>query len=427
MSALPSLRVLAAALALVASFRPAFANTWTVAPAPGPGVDFTNLQTAIDTVPAGDVLLVANGAYGAIVLTKGLSIFGSGNTITDEITIRDVSGGPRVALASLKCENLTVLDCERVVLVDDVTVLDTAPGTVVFVYNDPVVRIERCTDVRLHRVTASSTRKTLHDGGGDAVWVDHSRVELVRCDLTGRNGLPGQWSSKTYGGNGTAGVGVGAASDVHVSLSQLRGGNGGDGQHGPKSAFDVYAGKGGDGIYVFPDSRVLVTGQPSDMCRGGRVGRVTSGDLGFGLYRYGGTARVSGATFVSDPPTLPPISGWGPLVQPVPADPSLELLSGPQTPGSLVTFAVHAEPGSSVRLRIGRRPIVEDLPFSAEDRLVENLRSYNLGVVPPSGDVFAEVVLSELAPLGALVVFQAACIETSSATEMSQSLPLIVR
>jgi hypothetical protein len=237
---------------------------------------------------------------------------------------------------------------------------------------------------------------------------------------------------------------LGANANVHVALSQLHGGRGGDYIVQSIDPFLFYPGDGGDAIRAQgPNAKLLVTGQVADLCRGGNAGvarRVfppsilDEGVSGRALRLAAGcSARVSGATFQAGgigsgtTPSGPAIVSFGALSQPVPADPSLELLAGPHAAGSLVTFAVHAQPGSSVRLRYGRRPIVEDLPFSAEDRLVENLRAFNLGVVPPSGDVFGEVVINEDLPLGALIVFQAANTETSSVTEMSQSLPLIVR
>lgn len=441
MSSLLSLRWLAVAAASISSIRPAFASTWNVAPSPGPGVDFTNIQTAINTVPAGDQLTVQTGSWGDFALTKGLTILGASASVSfGQITVQGVSGGPRVELAKLRCSRLQVLDCARVVLLDDVTVANSefGPGW--------IAQVANCADVRLLRCTLYSGIVT---DGLEPVYptlsVVNSRVELVRCSLTGRSGALGDEAHLDYpAGHGSDALHLGASANVHVALTQILGGNGGD-YRSCSDGCEEFPGNGGHAIHVVgPNAKLIVAGQSTDVCRGGNAGanrfpplflpESQGGSPGRGLYLSGGSsARVSGETFVgggvgSNPPTgVLPIVSFGALTLPVPADPSLELLSGPQTPGSLVTFAVHAEPGSSVRLRFGRRPIVEDLPFSAEDRLVENLRAFNLGIVPPSGTVLSEAVINEDLPVGALIVFQAACTETSSVTEMSQSLPLIVR
>ena len=92
-----------------------------------------------------------------------------------------------------------------------------------------------------------------------------------------------------------------------------------------------------------------------------------------------------------------------------------------------MTFVVHAAPGTDVRLRLGRRPIVEDLATTEEDRLVEQLRSWGLGVVPASGDVAFPFTMPSTSPIGALLVTQAVSVDTLGGAALTDSWPIVLR
>lgn len=433
------------ALAIAALAASSRANGWIVAPVPGPGVDFTNIQTAINTVAPGDLLEVRPGAYGGFVLAKGLSIFGTAPGVSfGDVTVQNVGGGPRVQLARWSCRKLSVLDCARVVVLDELAIVNTETLQVIPAYG---ARVERCADVRMLRVTISSVAVTRYDDEIlPALSVRDARVELVRCSLTGQSGdVGGQLSSvdDLPAMPGSAALYLGPNAIAHVSLSQLQGGKGGDFGMCIDLCSPVAPGNGGDAIAALgPNACVFVTGQPADICRGGNAGLASyflgpvgpAAAPGRGLRVTGGnTARVSGATFLAGgigsnaTPSGPAIVAVGTVTEPLPADPSLEMSPGPQLPGDVVTFVVHAEPGSTVRLRWGRRPIVEDIDGWAEDRLVEQIRSYFLGVVPASGDVSWTMSMPPASPIGALIVFQGTCIETNGATEFTQSWPTLFR
>lgn len=53
-------------------------NTYSVNPNPVADADFLSLQTAINTVPSGSILMVHGGNYGSITLNKQLNIIGPG-------------------------------------------------------------------------------------------------------------------------------------------------------------------------------------------------------------------------------------------------------------------------------------------------------------------------------------------------------------
>jgi hypothetical protein len=92
-----------------------------------------------------------------------------------------------------------------------------------------------------------------------------------------------------------------------------------------------------------------------------------------------------------------------------------------------VTFTVTGVPGDTVRLRVGRQPVVVDLQDVLEDRLTLSLRTYDLGRMPASGStqhVFH--VPGNLSP-GFLIVFQASAVALTGETRLSASIPMIRR
>lgn len=84
---------------------------WNVAPNPGPGVDFVDLQSAIDAATDGDTIVVRAGDYAdAIVIDKALRIVGhTGSTppMGEDVTVaglsvRGLQAGKEVLVAGLE-------------------------------------------------------------------------------------------------------------------------------------------------------------------------------------------------------------------------------------------------------------------------------------------------------------------------------------
>ena len=92
-------------------------NVWLVDGAPGPGVDFTDLQTAFDTAQDGDVLVLRakfGGYAGATLFQKGLTMIADiefWNTAVNEHLVEDLHGTPfrRASLAIQRNGSLDVL------------------------------------------------------------------------------------------------------------------------------------------------------------------------------------------------------------------------------------------------------------------------------------------------------------------------------
>jgi len=81
------------ALALACLAPAASADLWTVAEAGGPGVDFTDIQPAVNAAADGDTVLVQAGTYGAIVIDgKELTVQGDGEVIVIELTVFGAGG-----------------------------------------------------------------------------------------------------------------------------------------------------------------------------------------------------------------------------------------------------------------------------------------------------------------------------------------------
>jgi hypothetical protein len=116
----------------------------------------------------------------------------------------------------------------------------------------------------------------------------------------------------------------------------------------------------------------------------------------------------------------------GATIVDAPDSPSLSMTSDP-IGNQNVTFTVTGVAGDSVRLRVGRQPVVVDLIDVLEDRLTLPLRTYDLGTMPASGSMqYTFHVPGSLAP-GFLIVFQANAVALSGETRLSTSIPLIRR
>lgn len=411
---------------------PAVASTWIVDDDGGPGVDFTTIAAAVAVSGPGDVILVRPGSYGGFALGAGVQVLGAaGVQVTENVTITNVGPGPRAVLASLALRGVSVSQCAAAVLLEDLDVAATTADVLALGGQSAIV-VRTSGDVRLRAVTAMAPGNTGHVFS--ALRVDAARVEVTHSTLTGGAGRSG-----TFFTNGTAGgdgIFVDEASDVHVALSTVRGGTGGDYSDDNQCPF-CEAGDGGLGIRMVGDARVLVTGIATDLVRGGQAGLgnvcAQDGFPGHALFvPASATARLSGATIEGATYALDcggahvaAVGGQGVVTVPIPADPALAV-AGTIAQGQPVTFTVHGAPGAAVRLRLGRQLVVQDLSESYEDRLTIPLRTYDLGTMPASGSASFVFTLPASLPKGFVVVAQSSVI-TSAEVALTQSVPITLR
>jgi hypothetical protein len=142
------------------------------------------------------------------------------------------------------------------------------------------------------------------------------------------------------------------------------------------------------------------------------------------VFGAGVTAWNSNMTFVGNPPA---VQSGATLTNTPTYEPTLELIGVP-APNALVTLRLRATPGVAVRLNLGRSPIVQPQPGILVEGLVLKERSFDRGIVPPSGILDTPWLFQPAAPIGKLLFFQAKVTDPiSNVTQKSNSIETIVQ
>jgi hypothetical protein len=330
----------AAALAFCAH---AAADTLVVDDDGGPGVDFTDIPPAVAAANAGDLVLVLPGSYSGFTVGVGLTILGTAGVSVGEIVIDGASAPGPIVLASLAGGPVTVRDCADVVVLQDLTLDGSWHISVASIL------IEDCDDVRLRGVTVQAPGDAF-SGGGTAIHAERSRIEIVESRLDAPGGEPECLNS------GPGRCLFAEDCDVRFARSTAIGGWG---------VIDYFCGTAGgdgaDGLRLTGASDLILSGGPSDEIAGGFGG---GGPVWFGapgtpvVLESGSAVRYSGVNL---------IPGWSPswsspeiavcpsctTDEAIPADPTLEVL-GDIVAGSTLPFRLHATPGATAQLILGR-------------------------------------------------------------------------
>lgn len=205
--------------------------------------------------------------------------------------------------------------------------------------------------------------------------------------------------------------------------------------------FGDAGGSGGHGWYVHSGT-VIVAGTGQEIRGGnGAAGDFSSsipcavdGPPGFGIFvepaamcTWSGVAPMGGSS--TGPPACatyfaPGVSANAAMA--APADPSLDV-SGSTAAGSIVTFDLHAAPGSTARLDLGRSPIAIADGLALIEDLAPAARSVNLGLVPPSGTRSVSWRIPANLPVGTFLVLQAEVTPPSGVLARTNSVPIVVR
>jgi hypothetical protein len=193
-----------------------YSQTFVVDAANGPGTNFTNLQTAINTVPDGAILLIRPGDYFIVQINaKGLSLLATapgatvGSAFATSLTVRDLSiraGGP-VQIALQQCAGPVLIeniDFDATVVpsptpfCDGISIASCAQVTIrnchvlathALIANASTVAIENCDLIGRNAFVIGQPQPR----AGPGIDADHADLVLSRCHVRGGNGLTSQF------------------------------------------------------------------------------------------------------------------------------------------------------------------------------------------------------------------------------------------
>ena len=395
--------------------------TWVVDDDGGPGVDFTSLQTAIDAAGTGDLILVRPGDYDDFDLAKALTILGEPGARVNIGVVHDIAD--MTILAELEFHNLVVQDCTGTLVCDRLWGYD--PTT----HGQATILVEDSADVRLIEIDQLPT--AYFPASQPQVTVRASRVEITSSYLEGRHGSN---TASGYAGDGRAAVTVEEGGELHVSRTNLYGGDGGN----ITTLGSGYGGLGGEGLLV-TDGDVLLTGRGAEVAKGGRGGSIIiygyAGDGGAGA-RVKGTSSLRhsnvrlvggkrGGQYASNGSSLVAAT-TATVKQPKFPDPVLERVGDPLA-GSTLALKIRSRPGSYARLFWGFSPTINPTPGVLVDGLVVKEATIPVGFVPANGILQTSFDLDPSLPTGTTLYFQAMAIYPGGKIRRTNSVPVVVR
>lgn len=379
----PLLRI-AACLALATAAHAQ--TTWVVGPVLQPGVDFTEIQPAVDVAGPLDLVYVLDGDYAAFETDHGVTVMGESRAnvrVSDfypnhaPVRIHDLASQERVVLADMTFRwRLEIEACEGMVLADN---LQWA-GLIADASDD--VRLQTSqfsggliTDSFVQIVDCST-------GSIGARW---SEVTIAGSSLVGQDGTDGNSDPFTGTGPPTPG-GDGLTlehSTARVLRSTLQGGRGGIDYYGP-------------GMNA-PHGRSLVAAFGSS---------VTESHV-----HHGGPlpAYYSSDSTQIDRPDFP-----------------CTVLLGGTTVGATVSFQSFAGALTSGRLFVGRYADKTRLQAGVLPRLHTSEAGRSLGAMPASELVATSFTIPQ-GPKGYLFFGQTWRTLSDGQTELSNSAVLVVR
>jgi hypothetical protein len=222
----------------------------------------------------------------------------------------------------------------------------------------------------------------------------------VHVALSHIEGFPGESSQNYYGSDGGPGLQMYAGDVVILASSSVVGGTEGWGFPHPTEPPCNWDGAPGPGIRFL--SAGLVEHSASTI----------TGAMGFDPYCNGITAA--------------PIEGTGTLAPVAPDDPTLEMIGTP-TPGGMVQVVVHAPPGSSASLVLGRNPVLVADGLTEIEQLAGTTRQVNLGIVSGSGQIAVGWNLPGAWTVGSFAVLLARVTVPGGALRRTNSVPVVAR
>lgn len=365
----------------------ASAATWIVDDDGGPGVDFTDIPSAIAAATAGDMILVRTGLYGPFTIDKGVCVIADTGHHPDleeeQATISGIPSGQTAKLAGFDMLNLEVTNCDGIVIIDDCRVKEAG--------ETEALRILSCNLVGFYRSEAIS-RDMGPDGGPsggggpytNAGFFSDSRIILSDSFLHGGDGNAMYKSSGTDGEHGI----IAYNCSLFVHATTVEGGRGGD-------AYDPFEfdGDGGDGGSGFALENCLLElfGTPTHRVKGGIGG--SPGLIGMygedanAVFANNSTIHYSGVYFQHSS-YVATIGGTGNTV--VEHDPAIPVITsiGSAQLGTFIEFSLHAPEGSDYLLFYSPLVDVNKVGWLMPHLLLDPawLFPFTAGVIP-AGDV----------------------------------------
>ena len=429
-----------AALAWLAGPVAAQGQVFSVGPFGG-GSDFFNLQTAVDTVPDGSVLLIEGGVYGSVTIggSRSMSLVnesqGAANVILQgPLIIRDSLPGTRYLVSGLCAQGQT--DSNSIGMGYGLRIRD----------NQGDVVIQDCTfegadgDPFGWNANLFSWEITGHPGGWDAAWIagNTGRVSITGCSFVGGDGTHmGTFGVvATHDGCGCT-VGEPGGDGVRVidslvafhdvvatggrgSLADYVGGAGGmgirfEGGTGQLSGVSLEGGRGG----FAEDTAVPAVGGP-----GGDGLHVTAG----GLVRSQSLAATGGDEGNSYwDPGIPgqPVGGAGTHVAHASTARQLSA-TVPVAAGEVASVTISGQPGDIVILLLSTGTGWGYVPdFQGQLLVSVPALDIALGTLPPSGELTLGGTVPSLAPFESATVYLQAIAGTVGDAALTGAVGLV--
>lgn len=397
-----SARLAVLVLALSASARAQ--RTWVVDDDGGPGVDFRQVQPAVDAAAPGDIVEVRAGAYDApVVVTKGIKVLGDpGASLAylgwsvPEIRIRDVPASGVLAIRGFDGARVRARDCAGAVVL---VVAAPLPFGLSMQGGGAFVDAEDCADVRVRgrridraiasRVEVVQTPATL----GPVIVDSGATLHAAHTTIHGESPIGSCPNFSCWEPDGLPGILMRGGSDVLLAGCEVLGGDGAEGLGFP--GFGAPAISAGLRSLRLSDSVVL------GGCHGGSGGTHC-------------TRAPSLETFGTDVVDVAPR-----------VDPTLQLV-GDVVPGGQVTMRVTGTPGDNLRFFMGRQPRRQAVAGSPVPLLTSPDRVSAIGAIPPAGFVDHPWTIPAHWTPGTLLFTQVSAVAPSGQGILSNSVPLLV-
>ncbi len=219
---------------------PARAGVLVVGPAAGPGIDFTQIQPAVDAAAEGDTILVREGTYLWFqVLAKSVTVVADGDQVfvrppagqissSAMIVIRDLAAGQEVLVRGLRTSlGARIQDCLGAVWLDELECSGDSPTTCSQfpIHGAEVLRSSRVTFTRCLLVAEQANPNHIWGfAGASGVKALDSSVQLFDCTIVGATGPNASPIGPAVAGS--AGLSIATSTVTAVGCTIVGGGGG---------------------------------------------------------------------------------------------------------------------------------------------------------------------------------------------------------